>query len=205
MKRILIATFSFSIVLSLFALGSKSFSRHNTVRAQAEQAQSAVERSFNNCSDCDRTTASATGKATSQTNFATQVTMAVRGDNFGGRFGLRLSTATSNASIIDQQPGENGTINAVTSHVVEINGKSDGDGKCEPGEDCFTTLDRAVLTPTNTPGIFALTSKLGIISGNGMFRNLCGKLEVRRGGVIDFTATPPTVKWELEGHLCQCR
>lgn len=205
MKRILIATFSFCCVLGLFALCNKTFSRHNIAHAQAEQAQAESERSFNKCSDCDRATATATGKATSQTNFATQVTMAVRGDNFGGHFGLRLLTATSNAGIIDQQPGENGAINAVTSHVVEINGKSNGNGKCEPGEDCFTTLDRAVLTPTSTPGIFRLTSKLGIITGNGMFRNLCGKLEVRRGGVIDFTATPPTVKWEMEGNLCQCR
>jgi hypothetical protein len=40
MKHILIATFSFSLVISLFAFNGKSFSRHNIVRAQAEPAQS---------------------------------------------------------------------------------------------------------------------------------------------------------------------
>jgi hypothetical protein len=203
MNRILIATFSVCLALGIIALTSHS--QHSIARAQVEPAQPASERSFDKGSDCDRVTASAFGQATSQTNFATQVTLAVRGDNFGGRFGLRLLTATSNASIIEQQPGENGAINAVTSHVVEINGKSNGNGKCEPGEDCFTTLDRAVLTPANTPGKFVLTSKLGLINGYGVFRKVCGKLEVRRGGAIDFTATPPTVKWEMEGNLCQCQ
>jgi hypothetical protein len=39
MKRILIATFSFGVVLGLFALSNKLFSRHNAVRAQAASAQ----------------------------------------------------------------------------------------------------------------------------------------------------------------------
>jgi hypothetical protein len=155
-------------------------------------------------SDCDRVAGSAVGQASGPTSFLTRVTLAVRGNNFGGPLGVRFVSATSNASIIEQQPGENGAINAVTSHVFEINGRSDGDGKCEPGEDCFTTLDRAVLTPTDKPGNFRLTSKLGIINGFGAFRKACGRLEVRRGGAIDFTATPPTVRWEVEGNLCQC-
>jgi hypothetical protein len=173
-------------------------------QAQAEQAVT-TERSRREEDCCDRVTGNATGQAASQTTFATQVTLAVRGGNFGGHFGVRLLTAKSLATIIEQQPGENGAINAVTSHVFEINGRSNGDGKCEPGEDCFTTLDRAVLAPTNTAGRFQLTSRLGIINGYGAFRRLCGRLEVKRGGAIDFTATPPTVKWEVEGTLCQCQ
>jgi hypothetical protein len=39
MNRILIATFSFCFALSLFALGGKSFSRHNTVLAQSAQSE----------------------------------------------------------------------------------------------------------------------------------------------------------------------
>jgi len=62
-----------------------------------------------------------------------------------------------------------------------------------------------VLTPTNVPGGFTLTSKLGIINGYGTFKNLCGKLEIRHGGAIDFAANPPTVKWEMDGNLCQCK
>lgn len=173
-------------------------------QAQTEQAAT-TERSRHKQDCCDRVTGNATGQATSQTTFATNVTLAIRGDNWGGAFGVRLHTAKSLATIIEQQPGENGAINAVTSHVFEINGRSNGDGKCEPGEDCFTTLDRAVLTPTNTTGLFQLTSKLGIINGYGAFRKLCGRLEVKRGGAIDFTATPPTVKWEADGTLCQCQ
>ncbi len=57
MKRILITTFSFSLVLSLFALGGKSFSRHNTVRAQAEQAQA---ENYSHRSRCSNRTGSGT-------------------------------------------------------------------------------------------------------------------------------------------------
>lgn len=39
MKRILIATFSFCFALGLFVFSGKTFSPHNTVRAQAEQAE----------------------------------------------------------------------------------------------------------------------------------------------------------------------
>ncbi len=39
MKRILLATLSFCFALGLFVFSGKTFSRHNTVRAQAEQAE----------------------------------------------------------------------------------------------------------------------------------------------------------------------
>lgn len=197
--KLFLAAISFTCLLFI-AYGTFMPRTH----AQTEQA-AATERSHREQDGCDRVTGHATGQATSQTTFATNVTLAVRGDNLGRHFGVRLLTAKSVATIVEQQPGENGAVNAVTSHVVEINGRSNGDGKCEPGEDCFTTLDRALLTPTNAPGVFTLTSKLGIINGYGAFRKLCGRLEVKRGGAIDFTANPPTVKWELEGTVCQCQ
>lgn len=44
MKRIVIATLSFCFALGLFVFSGKIFSRHNTVRAQAEQAENHAQR-----------------------------------------------------------------------------------------------------------------------------------------------------------------
>lgn len=197
-KRILFAFAFTGLLFTADVMPTRSTHAQTTAETNAGHPRRAG-------ADCDRVTGSAAGQATSQTSFRTRVTLAIRGENFGSGFGVRFVSATANASIIEQQPGEHSATNAVTTHVFEINGRSNGDGKCEPGEDCFTTLDRAVLTPTNQPGQLRLTSKLGIINGYGMFRRACGRLEVRRGGALDLTAMPPTVKWEVEGTLCQCQ
>jgi hypothetical protein len=51
MKRFLIATFPLCIALGLFAFSNKVFSRHNTVRAQAESAQAEPHSSRPRCSN----------------------------------------------------------------------------------------------------------------------------------------------------------
>ncbi len=59
MKRILLATFSFGLALGSFVLSGKTFSRHNTVRAQVEQAQFENHNSSRR-SRCSNRTASGT-------------------------------------------------------------------------------------------------------------------------------------------------
>ena len=51
MKRILIATLSFCFALGLFVLGGKTFSRHNTVRAQVEQSENHASAQRLRCSN----------------------------------------------------------------------------------------------------------------------------------------------------------
>jgi hypothetical protein len=153
---------------------------------------------------CDRMSASARGQATGPATFVTTVDVSVNGQSFGGAFGARSFTSTSTATLLSQSMAPDGVITGISSHVFEMNGHSDGDGQCEAGELCFTTLDRPVLTPTNSPGIYKLDSTLAIISGNNAFANLCGKIKVTADGVIDFTANPPAVRWRAAGDLCRC-
>ena len=140
-------------------------------------------------SDCDRVRGSAQGTAISQNMFLVA---------FTGSF-----SATSTATLLEQTQGGDGAIRATTSHVFEINdGSTNGDGQCAAGENCFTTLDRAVLTPTDTPGLFRLNSHMAIVGGSGTYEDACGKLVAH--GFINFAAGPPTVEWRLSGRVCDC-
>lgn len=122
---------------------------------------------------------------------------------FTGTTGGEPVTAVSTATLIEQTQGGDGAIRATTSHVFEFNdGSGTIDGQCGAGENCFTTLDRAVLTPTETPGLFRLNSHLAIVSGSGAYQDACGKLVAH--GFINFAAAVPTVEWKLNGRVCDC-
>jgi hypothetical protein len=130
------------------------------------------------------------------------------GAHFGGPFNARSIQIKSTARLLAQSaPAADGTINAITSHVFEVKGKSDEDGVCEPDEDCLVTLDRATLIPTATPGLMKLKSTLAVSLGQGRFEKACGKADNLDGeGEINFAATPPTVRWSFSGgRLCECR
>lgn len=132
----------------------------------------------------------------------------LKGPNYGGPFAGRSFQVLSTARLISQSaPTADGTINALTSHVWEVKGRSDGDGVCEEGEDCLFTLDRAALIPTDKPGLMKLRSILAISDGKGRFQGACGKVDGTTGeGEINFAANPPTVKWSFrDGWLCECK
>src|SRR5438094_273146 len=118
------------LMLSFVLLGLVSF----TPRTHAE-------------SDCDPVSGDAQGQATGPATFVATVKLVVGGQSL---------TATSTATLLEQRQVGDGTILVTTSHVFEISGSSDGDGQCEAGENCFTTLDRAVVSPTDTSGPFRL-------------------------------------------------
>jgi hypothetical protein len=140
-------------------------------------------------SDCARVGGSAQGTAISPNMFRVA---------FTGTF-----SATATATLLEQTQGGDGAIRATTSHVFEINdGSGDGDGVCEAGENCFVTIDRAVLTPTGTPGLFRLNSHMEVVGGEGLYADACGKLVAH--GFINFAAGPPTVEWGLSGRVCDC-
>src|SRR5262245_12114761 len=104
--------------------------------ALTTQAQSHLER--NSC--CDRLTDTARGTATGPNTIVTTVDVTLSGQLFGGAIGLRSFTATSTATLLMQSVAADGTISGISSHVFEMNGYSNGNGQCEPGELCFTTL-----------------------------------------------------------------
>ncbi|NOT60851.1 MAG: hypothetical protein HOP19_11580 [Acidobacteria bacterium] len=156
---------------------------------------------------CDQIAGQGRGIATAADTFSVDATFSISGRLFGGVFGARTMEFKSTTRLLTQSPPTaDGTINAITSHVLEAKGYSDEDGVCEPGEDCLITLDRAALIPTATPGLMKLRSILAFSGGQGRFEKACGKIDGTEGeGEINFAATPPTVRWTFnEGRLCYC-
>jgi hypothetical protein len=62
--------------------------------------------------------------------------------------------ASSTAFVLSLVPAEDGTLHAVTTHTIELTSGA-----------AFTTLDHAVLSPTDTTGLYRLNSVLNIQSG----------------------------------------
>lgn len=156
---------------------------------------------------CDRVSAQGSGALDSSGAFVVDAKFSLSGGQFGGVFGSQTLQIKSTTRLVAQNPPTSaGVINAITSHVWEVEGQSDGDGICEPGEDCMVTLDRAALIPTATPGLMDLRSVLAISDGQGIFAKACGKIDGTTGeGQINFAATPPTVWWKFSGgRLCKC-
>ncbi len=144
-------------------------------------------------SDCDPVSGEAQGQATGPATFVTTVNLVVGGQPL---------TAMCTATLLEQRQAGDGAILVTTSHVFEVTGSSDGDGQCAAGENCFTTLDRAILSPTDTLGLFRLNSHLEIISGNGAYADACGRLVSH--GFVNFGVPIPTVEWRTKGKICDC-
>lgn len=174
------------------------------VPARPAQAQGGQSRG-NGC--CDQIAGQGQGIAVSGDTFSVDATFSISGKLFGGVFGARTAEFKSTTRLLTQSPPTaDGTINAITSHVLEAKGYSDEDGVCEPGEDCLITLDRAALIPTATPGLMKLRSILAFSGGQGRYEKACGKIDGTEGEAeINFAATPPTVRWSFsDGRLCYC-
>lgn len=199
MKRNSIRTSLFLLLTGLFALAIYAFAP-----LQLAQAQFGPQRG-NNC--CDQISGKGQGTLVGEA-FVVNAEFNLSGGRFGGPFGAHgLQVISTTRALIQDPPTADGTINAITSHVFEVKDQSDGDGKCEPGEDCLVTLDRAALIPTATPGLMKLRSAIAISSGQGRFEKACGKIDGSDdGNEINFGAQPPTVRWSFSGdRICECR
>lgn len=100
-------------------------------------------------------------------------------------------------------PRGQGTTHATTSHVFELAG-SDGDSICEPGENCFETIDRTMLKPTAVPGLLDLHGLLTFAAGHGQFASPDAHPNLLARGEIRFAPDPfPSVaSWEMSGNFC---
>jgi hypothetical protein len=91
--------------------------------------------------------------------------------------------------------GDDGTLHAATSHTFDF-GALGG----------FTTLDKAKLEPTDTPGVFRLISNLEIVSGTGIFERARGRLAGRGGEIVLPSDAPECAggeaNWEFHGAVC---
>lgn len=100
-------------------------------------------------------------------------------------------------------PRGQGTTHATTSHVFELAG-SDGDSICEPGENCFETIDRTILKPTDVPGLLDLHGLLTFAAGHGQFADPDAHPNLQARGEIQFAPEPfPSVaSWDMSGNFC---
>ncbi len=83
---------------------------------------------------------------------------------------------------------EDGTLHATTSHTFVF---ADG---------TFTTLDSAVLSPTDTQGVYRLNTRATISGGTENYANACGSLSIH--GTIDLVSRE--VVWRFTGRVCDC-
>jgi hypothetical protein len=81
-----------------------------------------------------------------------------------------LADATSTAFVFSLVPTDDGTLHAVTSHEIVLTGGA-----------TFTTIDRAVLSPSDTPGLYRLNSDLEIESGASGTLKLHGDIHLIEG------------------------
>lgn len=121
-------------------------------------------------------------------------TFATGPGTFQGNATLETKTGVENASVVTNllgppTPGDDGTLHASTSHTFVL---EDGSS--------FTTLDNAVLSPTDTPGLYNLNTRAAIVSGTGTHTDSCGRLSIH--GTIDLINGE--VVWRFTGRICDC-
>jgi hypothetical protein len=78
--------------------------------------------------------------------------------------------AISTATVLSIVPSEDGTLHAVTSHVVVLTSGA-----------TFTTLDRAILSPKDTPGLYRLNTDAPITSGASGKLKIHGEVHLIEG------------------------
>jgi hypothetical protein len=126
---------------------------------------------------CDKVTGTASGFFTGPVTVATNVSLFIDGNSVD---------ATSLATLLSSSVAGDGATLATSSHVFTV------------GTSTFTTLDRAILTPTNTPSVLRLNSHLDVSGGTGDLANADGTFAAH--GFIDFS--DGSVVWEIRGSLC---
>lgn len=92
-----------------------------------------------------------------------------------------------------------GTLQAHTAHVFEFG--TAPDGVCQPGEDCFSTDDRAVLDPVDAAGLFRLNTVAQIVDGQGRFADPRPHPPATVHGTI-LLNQQPVASWTMRGRVC---
>lgn len=132
-------------------------------------------------SPCDKV--SGTGNTTAVGPAAFQGTASVKID------GQVLNASVTTVLLGQPQQTEDGTLQAATSHTFAF---SDGSS--------FTTLDSAILSPTDTPGVYRLNTRAAISGGTGAYANACGSFSIH--GTINLITG--VVDWRFTGRVCDC-
>jgi hypothetical protein len=118
-------------------------------------------------------------------------TTAINQNTFQGTAEVQVngSTVTANVTTVLLGPPtltEDGTLQAATSHTFVF-----------PDGSSFVTLDRAVLSPTETPGVYRLNTRAAILGGTGIYADASGSLSIH--GTINLISGE--VDWRFEGRV----
>jgi hypothetical protein len=121
-------------------------------------------------------------------------TFAVGPTTFQGTASLNINNTNIIVTVTTNLLGpptatEDGTLLATTSHTFVF---QDGSS--------LTTLDHAVLSPTETPGLYNLNTRAAITAGAGIYENACGQLSIH--GTINLINGE--VQWDVTGRICDC-
>jgi hypothetical protein len=122
-------------------------------------------------------------------------TRAVNQNTFQGTAVFKINDQTVSATVTTVLLGppratEDGTLHAATSHTFVF-----------PNGSSITTRDNAVLSPTETQGLYRLNTRATISGGTGIYANACGALNVH--GTINLISGE--VNWNFTGRVCDCR
>jgi hypothetical protein len=86
-------------------------------------------------------------------------------------------------------PNEEGVFHVKASHKFRFKGGSS-----------FTTVDKGVADPTDTPGLYTLNENLTIVSGTKDFEGASGELRVH--GKLDLRGLP-SASFDIHGGICR--
>ena len=132
-------------------------------------------------SDCDKVSGTGHTFAVGPTTFQGIASLNINSTNI-------VVTVTTNL-LGPPTATEDGTLLATTSHTFVF---QDGSS--------LTTLDHAVLSPTNTPGLYNLNTRAAITGGTGSYESACGQLSIH--GTINLISGE--VQWSVTGRICDC-
>jgi hypothetical protein len=118
-------------------------------------------------------------------------TTAISQTAFQGAAELQVGgeTLTANVTTVLLGPPTvtaDGTLHAATSHTFSF---TDGSS--------FVTLDRAVLSPTDEPGVYRLNTRATILDGTGIYADASGALNIH--GTINLLTG--VVDWRFDGRV----
>ena len=119
-----------------------------------------------------------TSNAINDNQFAGTVTLVVRGEEKSAQLLVTL--------LAPPRTSNDGVLHVVATHTFTF-----ADGS-------FTTSDKEVAEPTETPGLYALNATMQVVSGTGVYEGVTGHLTAH--GTMDFLAGP-TAEFELRGSI----
>ena len=118
-------------------------------------------------------------------------TTAINQNTFQGTAEVRINGETVTANVTTVLLGaptvtEDGTLHAATSHTFVF---ADGSS--------FVTLDSAVLSPMDVPGVYRLNTRAAILDGTGIYAGANGSLNIH--GTINLSSG--VVDWRFDGRV----